>query len=99
MPNELTDYIKKLIAVRQKSDALCSGTYKNVVIQNHQLVFSRSSEKERIIVAVNAAADSYTAWNQELNGKALELLSGEEVSLDGKLELPPYSVQYLKLTE
>lgn len=99
MPNELTDYIKKLIAVRQKSDALCSGTYKNVVIQNHQLVFSRSSEKERIIVAVNAAADSYTAWNQELNGKALELLSGEEVNLDGKLELPPYSVQYLKLTE
>ncbi|MCI9249849.1 MAG: maltodextrin glucosidase [Dorea sp.] len=99
MPNELTDYIKKLIAVRQKSDALCSGTYKNVVIQNHQLVFSRSSEKERIIVAVNAAADSYTAWNQELNGKALELLSGEEVCLDGKLELPPYSVQYLKLTE
>ncbi len=98
MPNELTDYIKKLIAVRQKSDALCSGTYKNVVIQNHQLVFSRSSEKERIIVAVNAAADSYTAWNQELNGKALELLSGEEVSLDGKL-VPPYSVQYLKLTE
>ena len=99
MPNELTDYINKLIAVRQKSDALCSGTYKNVVIQNHQLVFSRSSEKERIIVAVNAAADSYTAWNQELNGKALELLSGEEVNLDGKLELPPYSVQYLKLTE
>lgn len=99
MPNELTDYIKKLIAVRQKSDALCSGTYKNVVIQNHQLVFSRSSEKERVIVAVNAAADSYTAWNQELNGKALELLSGEEVNLDGKLELPPYSVQYLKLTE
>ena len=99
MPNELTDYIKKLNAVRQKSDALCSGTYKNVVIQNHQLVFSRSSEKERVIVAVNAAADSYTAWNQELNGKALELLSGEEVNLDGKLELPPYSVQYLKLTE
>jgi len=99
MPNELTDYIKKLIAVRQKSDALCNGTYKNVVIQNHQLVFSRSSEKERIIVAVNAAADSYTAWNQELNGKALELLSGEEVNLDGKLELPPYSVQYLKFTE
>lgn len=99
MPNELTDYIKKIIAVRQKSDALCNGTYKNVVIQNHQLVFSRSSEKERIIVAVNAAADSYTAWNQELNGKALELLSGEEVNLDGKLELPPYSVQYLKFTE
>lgn len=99
MPNELTEYIKKLIAVRQKSDALCNGAYKNVVIQNHQLVFARSSEKERVIVAVNAAADSYTACNQELNGKTLELLSGKEAALDGKLELPPYSVQYLKFTE
>ncbi len=31
-PNELTDFIKELIRVRQKSDALCNGAYKNVVI-------------------------------------------------------------------
>lgn len=97
MPNELTDYIKKLIAVRQKSDALCNGAYKNIVIQNHQLVFERHSDKEHIIVAVNASENAYTACHHDLNGEAKELLSGDTVILDGKAELPPYSVQYLSL--
>lgn len=98
MPNELTDYIKKIIAIRQQSDALCNGTYRNIVIQNHQLVFERRSEKERVIVAVNASEDTYTACHQDLNGEVKELLSGDAVVLDGKLELPPYSVQYLRLS-
>ncbi len=97
MPNELTDYIKKLIAVRQKSDALCNGAYKNIVIQNHQLVFERHSDKEHIIVAVNASENAYTACHHDLNGEAKELLSGDTVILDGKAELPPYSIQYLTL--
>lgn len=97
MPNELTDYIKKLIAVRQKSDALCNGAYKNIVIQNHQLVFERHSDKEHIIVAVNASENAYTACHHDLNGEAKELLSGDTVILDGKAELPPYSIQYLSL--
>lgn len=97
MPNELTDYIKKLIAVRQKSDALCNGAYKNIVIQNHQLVFERHADKEHIIVAVNASENAYTACHHDLNGEAKELLSGDTVILDGKAELPPYSIQYLSL--
>lgn len=103
MPNELTDYIKKLIAVRQGSDALCNGAYKNVVIQNHQLIFERQSDRERVLAAINASDQPYTAYHQDLQGKALDLLSedtdneSEALTLDGKLELPPYSVQYLKL--
>ena len=95
-PNELTEFIKKLIRVRQESDALCNGAYKNVVIQNHQLVFERCSEKERVIVAINAADYAYTANAGELNGTATDLLTGEEVAMNGRLELKPYSVQYLK---
>ncbi len=95
-PNELTEFIKKLIRVRQKSDALCNGAYKNVVIQNHQLVFERCSEKERVIVAINAADYPYTANAGELNGTAADLLTGETVTMNGQLELKPYSVQYLK---
>ena len=96
-PNELTEFIKKLIRVRQESDALCNGAYKNVVIQNHQLVFERCSEKERVIVAINAADYPYTANAGELNGTAADLLTGETVTMNGQLELKPYSVQYLKL--
>ena len=95
-PNELTEFIKKLIRVRQESDALCNGAYKNVVIQNHQLVFERCSEKERVIVAINAADYPYTANAGELNGTAADLLTGEMVTMNGQLELKPYSVQYLK---
>ena len=95
-PNELTEFIKKLIRVRQESDALCNGAYKNVVIQNHQLIFERCSEKERVIVAINAADYAYTANAGELNGTATDLLTGEAVAMNGSLELKPYSVQYLK---
>ena len=95
-PNELTEFIKKLIRVRQESDALCNGAYKNVVIQNHQLVFERCSEKERVIVAINAADYAYTANAGELNGTAADLLTRETVTMNGQLELKPYSVQYLK---
>ena len=95
-PNELTEFIKKLIRVRQESDALCNGAYKNVVIQNHQLIFERCSEKERVIVAINAADYPYTANAGELNGTAADLLTGETVTMNGQLELKPYSVQYLK---
>ena len=95
-PNELTEFIKKLIRVRQESDALCNGAYKNVVIQNHQLIFERCSEKERVIVAINAADYAYTANAGELNGTAADILTGETVTMNGQLELKPYSVQYLK---
>ena len=98
MPNELTDYIKHFIAIRQNSDALCNGSYRNIVIQNHQLVFERRSDKERILVAVNASESPYSACHQDICGEAEELLSGETVTLDGKAELPPYCVQYLRLT-
>ena len=95
-PNELTEFIKKLIRVRQESDALCNGAYKNVVIQNHQLVFERCSEKARVSVAINAADYPYTANAGELNGTAADLLTGETVTMNGQLELKPYSVQYFK---
>ncbi len=97
-PNELTEYIKLLVRVRQESDALCNGSYKNVVIQNHQLIFERRSEKERVLVTVNAADYTYTARHQDLNGHFEDLLSEEKIFLDGEAELEPYSVRYLKMT-
>ncbi|MEZ3436967.1 MAG: maltodextrin glucosidase [Lachnospiraceae bacterium] len=95
-PNELTDFIKLLIRTRQESDAFCNGTYKNIVIQNHQLVFERCSEKERVMVAVNAADHAYTAQHGDLNGKVTELLTGEELTLAGSVEIEPYRVMYLR---
>ena len=74
-PNELTDFIRKLIAVRRTSDALCNGYYKNVVITNHQLVFERRTDHDRVLVAVNASDAPYTAGSGELQGEYTELLN------------------------
>lgn len=96
-PNELTDLVTKLISVRQNSEALCDGSYRNIVIQNHQLVFERKTDSERVLVAVNASGSEYTANHGDIQGKALDLLTEETVELQGRLVLPPYSIQYLKL--
>ena len=97
-PNELTEYIQNLIKVRQNSDAICNGSYRNVVIQNHQLIFERCTDEEHVFVAINASDSPYTAHHQDLNGSAVDLLTDDEVDMSGQLELPAYSVQYLKLT-
>lgn len=95
-PNELTEFIEKLIAIRQLSDGLCNGGYRNVVLTNHQLIFERASEKERILVAINASGDHYTAYHGDLNSTVTELLSGNVVMLTGQFDMAPYSVNYLK---
>lgn len=93
-PNELTELIKQLIAIRQSSDALCNGSYRNVVLTNHQLVFERMSDKEKILVAINASGDAFTANHGDLNGHMTELLSDKEICLTGQLEMEPYSIQW-----
>ena len=111
-PNALTDFIRELIAVRRESNALCSGSYRNVVITNHQLIFERKTDDERILVAVNAGDYEFTAGSHELQGCFSQMLTGQKaetdsvsadpendqntVTLQGEMTLPPFSVQYLK---
>ena len=95
-PNELTKEIKKMIHVRTESNALCHGSYRNVVLTNHQLIFERRTDDERMLVAINASDAPFTAHNGELGGTMTDLLTGNEIQMNGQLEMPPYSVQYLK---
>ena len=95
-PNDLTEEIKKMIHVRTGSNALCHGSYRNVVLTNHQLIFERRTDDERMLVAINASDAPFTAHNGELGGTMTDLLTGNEIQMSGQLEMPPYSVQYLK---
>lgn len=95
-PNELTGFITHLIHIRTQSDALCNGSYNNVVITNHQLIFERKSDTERVLVAINASSDAFTANSQELNGSFQDLLTEETLQSNGQLALSPYSVRYFK---
>lgn len=99
-PNALTDFIHRLITLRQNSDALCNGGYRNISITNHQLVFERRTGQERILIAINASESDFTIHHGELLGTFTDLLksgSGNiSQTLNGSLDLPAYSVQYLK---
>ena len=74
-PNDLTAFIRRLIAARHESEALCSGSYHNVVITNHQLVFERRCDSERMLVAINASDSEFTASSHELQGNFVRALT------------------------
>lgn len=94
-PNELTSYIKKLISFRQKSDALCNGSYRNVMITNRQLIFERRTDREQIFVAINAEGTEFTANHGELQGEVRDLAADTRFTMNGQLTMKPYSVQIL----
>lgn len=77
--------------------ALNYGAYRNVVIQNKQLLFERACDDATVLVAVNAVNEPYTFGAGELNGSFVDLLADDAptVELTGTLELAPYEVRYL----
>lgn len=97
-PNELTALLRRLIQIRRQSDALTNGSYQNIQIHNHQLLFERKTDTERILVAVNAAGEDFTMQHAALQGPADELIREESLSLNGQLTMPPFSIQYLKMS-
>lgn len=89
--NELTELISKLSKIHKESKAICYGSYKNLIVTNEQLVFERTFENERIVVAINANSVPYTV---NLNLTGTSLLSGNRV--ENSFSLPPYSVECIK---
>ncbi len=95
--NELTDWIRVLAHARLKSDALCMGSYRNLLVQPRQLIFERRTESERVLVAINAAGEPFTAHFDAGAGRAVDLLTHEEHDFGGGSELPAYSCFFLKM--
>ena len=96
--NELTEWIGKLAGARTGSKALCNGDFTILVMTNRQLIFERSCDGERVLVAVNADSVPYTAHFNANAGRAVDLISGKAHDFGGGSELPPYSA-YFWLTE
>ena len=92
--NDLTDHIAALAKARKESPALCSGSYRNVVLTNRQIIFERCWENERVLVAVNADNVPYTAHFDARSGRATDLITGKPHDFGGGSELPPYSVAF-----
>lgn len=111
--NELSAWVRELALLRdgkprggstdtvvasRAARALCYGSYRNVVIQNKQLLFERACDGDTVYVAVNAVDEPYTFCAGELCGSFVELVgerAGQTCELSGNLELAPYETRYL----
>ncbi len=96
--NELTAWIAKLTEAKKHSKALNYGDFKSIVLTNRQCIFERRCGEERVLVAINADADEFTAHFDAGCGCAVDLITGEKFDFGGGTTLPGYSAKFL-LTE
>lgn len=94
---ELAEWIAKLAEAKKGSKALNYGNFHNIVLTNHQCIFERACEGERVLVAVNASDEPYTAHFDAGCGMAEDLITGESHDFGGGSELPPYSAAFWKM--
>lgn len=94
--NELTDYIRALASAKKDSEALCWGSYRELMVSPKQLLFERASENERVIVAINAASEPYTFHFDAGCGRAVDLIDGSDHDFGGGSEVAPFSAHFWK---
>ncbi len=95
--NELSEFIATIAKIHQTEKALTDGSFKSLVLTNDQFIFEREFEGDRILVAINAKNEQYTAHFNANAGRAKDLISGEQHDFGGGSVLPPLSVQYWKV--
>lgn len=94
--NELTEVVAACAKAAATEKALQYGDYTMLVLTNHQYVFRREFEGERIIVAINASDSPYVAHFDAGCGKAVDLVTGKDHDFGGGSEIQPYTIAYWK---
>ncbi len=94
--NELTEFISKAASAHRQSEALCYGSFEDLLITNKQFVFERKTDKERVIVMINADSEEYVAHFNANAGCGRELITDTHFDFGGGSVMPPYSVQFVK---
>ncbi len=95
--NELTAYLSRLVAVKKNSAALNYGDFRSVFLTNHQCIFERKTDSERVLVAINAGDYAFHANFDSGCDSGVDFISGEAVSFQGGCELPPYSAFFWRV--
>ncbi|MEF2920753.1 MAG: DUF1653 domain-containing protein [Acutalibacteraceae bacterium] len=86
----LNEYLKVLGKVRNNLEALQFGNYKNEVIKNEQLVFSRSYNNQLVYVALNISSVTQTVeFNVQSNcSKLTDALTNDTFDNTGYVKIP-----------
>lgn len=95
--NELTRWIAACSAAHRSSQALCNGDFHSLLLTNKQFIFSRECDGDRVLVAINADSEPYTAHFNANAGRARDLISGELHDFGGGSLLPPYSAFFWQI--
>lgn len=95
--NNLTEFLSRCIKAHRENKALCFGDYKTLCLTNEQMVFQREADGEKIIVAINAASNPFTARFNAGVDEGTDVLSGNIQRFENGAELPPYSAFYWKV--
>ena len=66
-------------------------------LPNKQCIFERKCEDERVLVAINADGEDYTAHFDAGCGTAVDLINGEPHDFGGGSVLPAYSAYFWKM--
>ena len=94
--NELTEWITALAKAHTGSEALCYGSYRNILVQPKQLILERKTAGERVLVAINADSEPYHADFNAEAGCATDLITGLPHDFGGGSDMPPYSCAFWK---
>ena len=95
--NDLSAWISRLAEAKKNSKALNYGSFRSVVLTNKQCIFERKTDEERVLVAINAEDQPYTAHFDAVCGQAVDLISGDAYDCGGGSELPPYSAFFWRM--
>ena len=95
--NELTAWIAACAQAHRNSRALCYGGFESLLLTNKQCVFERAIGADRVLVAINADAQPFSAHFNANAGRARDLLTGEVHDFGGGSELLPYSAAYWEI--
>ena len=95
--NDLSEFISRLAEAKKNSEALNYGNFRSVVLTNKQCIFERKTDNERVLVAINADGEDYTAHFDAGCGTAVDLISGKTHDFGGGSILPAYSAFFWKM--
>ena len=70
------------------------NNFTEIVLQNKYCIFERKTDKQRVLVAINASDEPVTCHFDARCGTAIDLITNEKHDFGGGSTLPPYSIQY-----
>lgn len=95
--NELTAWIAACAQAHRSSRALCYGGFESLLLTNKQCIFERAIGADRVLVAINADSQPFSAHFNANAGRARDLLTGTVHDFGGGSELMPYSAVYWEI--